>query len=294
MTRKKTQSPEKIEIFFLAVGLLGVLAFFSLKGPILHPEPARVAVRPAPAIRRPVPKVPAPAVPAPVAPLPVIPKGKGKIAIVLDDWGYTLKNVPALSAIRGPVTVAVLPNLPHSAAVARAAHAHGHEVILHMPMQAMDPQAPREEGTLLTGMPRAQVLELLDRALATVPAAEGISNHQGSRATADPALMEVVLREARRRRLYFLDSFVTSQSVCDEVAGRVKVRFARRAVFLDNEETAPAIRRRLAELAEAARDQGRAIGIGHDRPETLEALGESIRELKKAGYTLVPVSDLVQ
>ena len=97
------------------------------------------------------------------------PPGRGKIAIVLDDWGYNLHQLPALTAISEPLTLSILPNLPFSGQVATKAHAHGHEVILHMPMEAQDPHAPREAGTLLTTMSREEVLRRLDRSLATIP-----------------------------------------------------------------------------------------------------------------------------
>ncbi|MBI3322923.1 MAG: divergent polysaccharide deacetylase family protein [Candidatus Omnitrophica bacterium] len=255
-----------------------------------HPG-ARPAAVPKPAVAPAA--VPAPRPPAP-APAP-FPAGRGRIAIVLDDWGYSMSQVPELRAIRAPLTVAVLPGLPHSADVAREAAGRGHEVILHMPMEAVNPDEPREEGrTLLKGMARSEILELLDRSLATVPLAEGISNHQGSKVTSDPGSMEVVLRETKRRGLYFLDSLVTSRSVCAEVARKVKVRFAQRAVFLDNEESAPRIRERLVELAQAAAEKGAAVGIGHDRPVTVEVLRRAVPQLEEAGYTLVAVSELAE
>ena len=231
------------------------------------------------------------------APSPVpdlgFPRGKGRIAIVLDDWGHNLRHVPILSSVRSPLTLAVLPNLPYSDEVARAADEQGHEVILHMPMQAVNPNAPREPGTILGGMTSGQVAALLDQALQTVPGAVGMSNHQGSKVTADRAVMEVVLREAKRRRLYFLDSYVTQRSVCRDLAERLGLAFAQRTVFLDNEEMPQAIQQRLTELAHLAGQRGQAIGIGHDRPVTMEILQRAIPALEKAGYTLVPVSKLI-
>lgn len=224
----------------------------------------------------------------------IFPNGRGKIAIVLDDWGYNLRHVPVLSSLPCPVTVAVLPNLPHSAQVAQKARSHGHEVILHMPMQAVNADAPREEGTILTTTPEQEVRRLLDQALKSVPGARGVSNHQGSKTTADRAVMESVLRELKRRRLFFLDSFVTQQSVCREVAERTGVAFVQRSVFLDNEESEAAIRQRLLELASAARAQGEAVGIGHDRPAMMAALEKAVPALEKAGYTLVRVSELAE
>jgi polysaccharide deacetylase 2 family uncharacterized protein YibQ len=212
---------------------------------------------------------------------------------VLDDWGYNLRQVPLLDQIRQPLTVAVLPNLPFSEQVAAQAHSRGHEVILHMPMEPLDPDAPREPSTLSPGMSREEILSHLNRSLASVPHVRGISNHQGSKATMHRPLMEAVLKEAQRRKLYFLDS-LTGPSVGEEVARGLKVRFAQRAVFLDKEMDPDQIRQRLVELAQEASEKGEAIGIGHDRPTTMQVLKEAIPALEQAGYQLVPVSQLAE
>ena len=232
---------------------------------------------------------------APIPPVsaPSFPKGKGKIAIVLDDWGYTMRQVPAVNSIEQPLTLSVLPGLPYSTQVAVAARAHGHQVMLHMPMEAMDPNEPRETDTLLTGMSRREVLDRLNRSLLTVPGAAGMNNHQGSKATADSVLMEVVLQEVKRRGLFFMDSF-TGRSVGPVLARRMGVRFARRDVFLDNTAAPAAIRKQLAELARLASKNGKAIAIGHDRPATIQVLQEALPALEQAGYTLVPLSDLTE
>ncbi len=235
---------------------------------------------------------PKPPVPAPTA--LSFPKGQGKIAIVLDDWGYSLHQLPALKRIHRPLTIAVLPSLPYSGRIAEEAQAQGYEVILHLPMEAMDPGAPRETETILTGMPSQQVQKILQGSLKTVPFAKGINNHQGSKATADRALMEAVLNEVKRRNFYFLDSRVTESSVCGDVARDLRVRYAGRNVFLDNDKAPEQIRQRLADLARLAAQEGGAIGIGHDRPNTLRVLQEGVPALEKAGYTLVSASELAQ
>lgn len=229
-----------------------------------------------------------------VRPPPVFPKGSGRIAIVLDDWGYTLKQIPVLGDLRQPVTVAILPSLPHSAEVAHWALRHGHQVILHMPMEAQDPAVPQEADTLKVSMPAAELLTRLNRSLASVPGAAGISNHQGSRAMSDPRLMETVLRESGRRHLFFLDSTTTRHSVCRDVARRIGVPTAQRDVFLDNELKPEAIHRQLVLLAQKAAQRGYAVGIGHDRRVMLEVLREEMPALQKAGYTLVPISELAE
>ena len=221
------------------------------------------------------------------------PKGHGKIAIILDDWGYNLRNVPYLASIRQPFTISVLPDLSHSAEVAQAARNSGHEVMLHLPLEAEDPHAPREAGTILTTMSTQEVLHRLDNALAAVPFVSGVNNHQGSKATADPQLMETIFSDIKRRKLYFVDS-MTGHSVCAQVARQTHLRFGQRSIFLDNEEDPAKIRARLADLAAVAAKKGKAIAIGHDRPVTLRALQELLPALEQAGYELVPASQLTE
>jgi polysaccharide deacetylase 2 family uncharacterized protein YibQ len=225
---------------------------------------------------------------------PVFPQGKGRIAIVLDDWGYGAGQIPFLKKIKTPLTVAVLPNLPYSAAAAEEAHANGHAVILHFPMEPIGSAEPREAATLLTGMTDQEAVDFLEKSLASVPFARGVNNHQGSKATADLRLMTAVLKQIKRRGLFFLDSFVTDQSVCGQAAREARVRFVRRSVFLDNDPAASEILKSLSRLAEIAAREGQAIGIGHDRPSTLKVLEAACPALRRAGYRLVYASDLAE
>ncbi|HQP91994.1 MAG TPA: divergent polysaccharide deacetylase family protein, partial [Candidatus Omnitrophota bacterium] len=60
---------------------------------------------------------------------------KGKIAIVLDDWSYTLKNKNIITDNDFHVTIAVLPFRAFSGEIARLARQKGKDVIVHMPME---------------------------------------------------------------------------------------------------------------------------------------------------------------
>jgi len=60
---------------------------------------------------------------------------KGRIAIVLDDWGYSLNNLRSLEEIKYPLTASILPNLIYTRKVSEELHSRGIEVILHFPME---------------------------------------------------------------------------------------------------------------------------------------------------------------
>lgn len=232
----------------------------------------------------------------PVSKKPVFKKSaafKGRIAIVIDDWGYHLENLAIIKEIKQPLTCAILPNLKNSAAVARKLHSFGFEIILHLPMEPKEKYG-LEKNTVTTTMGQSQFRAILDQGLASIIFAKGVNNHMGSAVTEDKRASTMVISEVKRRNLYFLDSFVTARSVCSEIAKKIKVKFARRDVFLDNQNDPDYIRGQLLKLKEIASKQGVAIGIGHDRSNTLTVLKELLPGLENEGYRFVLVSEVAR
>jgi len=226
------------------------------------------------------------------APRKPVQEFRGTIAIVLDDWGYNVHNLPVLEQIHVPLTLSILPNLPYSGKVALEAEKRGFEVILHLPMEPYE-KFRLEQGTILTSMDAQHIRAIVKRDLDAIHYAKGASNHMGSKATGDLRVMGIVFEELKKRNLYFLDSLVSPKTVSDAAAQRAGVRFVRRDVFLDNKEDPMYIRGQAYKLKAKASLYGQAVGIGHDRSVTLKTLKEIIPELEKEGYRFVFVSQLV-
>jgi len=217
-----------------------------------------------------------------------------KLAIILDDLGYDRAAADTLLALPFPLTVAVIPHLPLSTEVAEEAFRRGDQVLLHLPMQSELNSGKPEEIELHVGMTTTQVSEAVEGMLDSVPHAVGVNNHQGSRATADVALMQALMPALRQRGLFFIDSRTTAATVAYDIAERDGVRAASRKVFLDDTSTRDAI---LAQLDLAARDaqrDGSAIAIGHPHPATIAALREGIPRLESRGVHLVFASEVVR
>jgi len=243
----------------------------------------KVPYRPPPAAKA----VPPSKVPSPPE------KAKPKVAIVLDDWGYNIKNLNAVLEINKPMNLSILPGLPYSAFVANKAREHNFEVILHMPME---PKAKMrlELSTLYTTMSDDEIRLNLAKALESVPHAKGISNHEGSKATRDQRLIKVVFAELKKDNLFFLDSLVTNDSACESLAVEMKIKFAKRSIFLDNESSPAYIRKQFEKLIDLAVKNGKAVGIGHDRPNTIAILKEMIPRLEENGIELTYISELAK
>jgi polysaccharide deacetylase 2 family uncharacterized protein YibQ len=218
---------------------------------------------------------------------------RGRIAIVIDDWGYSLNNLPIIEQIKQPLTCAILPGLKNSNPVMQRLNDLGFEIILHLPMEPKE-KYNLEKDTITLGMDAEAIGKIFAKDLSSVTFAKGISNHMGSRITENIKASTLVMTEAKKRNLYFFDSFVTNQSVCPALAKKIKIRFAKRDVFLDNQNDFKYIKGQLLKLKYLAQRQGLAIGIGHDRKNTLLVLKEMLAGLEKEGYKFVFLSQVVQ
>jgi uncharacterized protein len=216
-----------------------------------------------------------------------------RLAIILDDLGYDRSAADALLALPFPLTVSVIPHLPLSSEVAEDAFRRGDQVLLHLPMQSESSGVKQEDIELRVGMNSRQVQLTLAGMLETVPHAVGVNNHEGSLATADPALMRELMPALRQRGLFFIDSRTTAATVAYISAERAGVPAASRKVFLDDTPTEQAVRAQLALAARDAARDGSAIAIGHPHPATIAALSQMVPQLQSRGIRVVFASSLV-
>ena len=203
--------------------------------------------------------------------------------------------IDRLARWREPVAGAVLPQLPGSAAAALALARSGKDVLLHLPMEPRGaPSARPGPGVVLVSQSDAEIRATLAADLDSVPRASGVNNHMGSLATADRRVMRVVAGELARRRLFFVDSRTTDQTVAAETAAEAGVPCASRRVFLDDVQTERAIEGALDDLVAKAKAEGAAIAIGHPHPATLAVLERELPRIAKRGVRLVRISELVK
>ncbi len=238
----------------------------------------------------------------PVAAAPIRPKApverprpprKGQVAFVIDDAGNNLRELEPFLALPGPLTIAVLPGLPHSAEAARRARAAGKEVILHQPMEALGGQYPGP-GALEEGMDAAGIRAVLAKNVAEIGPIVGMNNHQGSKTTEDRKMMETVLAFCRDNGLYYLDSRTTADTVVPAVAAGMGIRIRERDVFVDNIQEKAAMIRFVQEGLQKAEKKGAAVMIGHAwSSELADTLRELYPELVEQGFSLSTISRIM-
>ncbi|MEE9270768.1 MAG: divergent polysaccharide deacetylase family protein, partial [Candidatus Krumholzibacteria bacterium] len=220
--------------------------------------------------------------------------GAPRIALVFDDFGYSKSElVESFFTFDLPITISVIPALPHSGYAIARARANGKQVILHLPMEAEEGPASDVAAVLVT-MSDGDIRALVARYLAESPGVVGVNNHMGSLATQDRRVMQSVLAVVRSHRLFFLDSLTSGKSIAYNTARDMGVPAARNTSFLDADtEDVLVIEGRLLRLLETAREHGSAIAIGHPRSWTFEVLKRNLEVLKDSGIEFVFLSDLV-
>lgn len=238
--------------------------------------------------------------PGPIESPPVIAKKiekkieKKKVAVLIDDIGYDPGALKKLLAIEAPMAFSVLPRTPHSRSSAEAIHRTGREVLLHLPMEPHGyPARDPGRGALFVSMQAREIRRTLQEDMRSVPHAEGINNHMGSRFMEEREPLKTVFDVLRGRGLYFVDSLTTDASAAREVAAETGVPFAARDQFIDDAEDRSWARTHLERLLETREQWTELLLIGHPYPETVAALEEMIPQFQSRGIEFVPLSAVV-
>jgi polysaccharide deacetylase 2 family uncharacterized protein YibQ len=218
-----------------------------------------------------------------------------RAAILIDDLGADLSPARELFALPYPLTFSVLPQLRHSVEIAQQAHRSGHEVMLHLPMQPeLGSAVAAGPGVIKVGLSSQAVAAIIERDLESVPYCAGVSNHMGSRATADATLMAEVMKVLAEHHFYFVDSRTTAATVALDAARRQGLPAFYRSVFLDDTRTVDYSLGQLRAFRRVVEQQGAALAIGHPYPTTFSALAQFFPEFDRDDIQLVSASELVR
>ncbi|NUU67640.1 divergent polysaccharide deacetylase family protein [Enterobacteriaceae bacterium BIT-l23] len=216
----------------------------------------------------------------------------GKLAIVIDDFGYRPHQENQVIALPAQVSVAVLPNAPHAREMALKAHQAGHEVLIHLPMAPISKQ-PLEKDTLRPDMSSAEIERIIRSAVQKVPGAVGMNNHMGSAMTSSLFGMQKVMQTLENYNLlYFLDSVTIGSTQATRAAAGTGIKVVRRNIFLDDKQDEAEVRHQFDRAIAFARRHGHAIAIGHPHPVTVRVLQQQLYRLPP-DIQLVRPSDLL-
>ena len=219
----------------------------------------------------------------------------GVIVLVIDDFGYRNDNISdGFLNLSIPITCAIIPGHIASKKFAKKAVSYGKEVIIHMPMESENYTPGEDEYKLLTSMTSELLETKLIQAFESLPEAIGMNNHQGSKATSDSKTMTVLASVLKDRGKYFIDSRTSSLTIGEKTMISFGVPTARRNIFLDNNNDLDKIEEQMNKLANSAKKNGVAVGLGHARKNTLTVIEKVVPDLLDKGFVFQFASQVVK
>lgn len=224
-------------------------------------------------------------------------KNAAKLAFVIDDGGMSVANVKKYTALPFPITVAVLPGLPHTAECAALVRRDGKELMLHQPMQAKNLGINPGPGAITPDMDSWAIQQVIEKNLGELgPGVKGFNNHEGSLITEDKLKMTFIIDLAMQKGLYFLDSRTTGQTQARQAALELDTHIIERnAPFLDNAVNREEMLAEIYKGLEVANRAGFAVIIGHvDKSAAIlpRLLEDMYPELVAKGYVFTTPSRL--
>lgn len=217
---------------------------------------------------------------------------KPKISIVIDDLGDNSIIAKQLLSLPGKLTAAILPNTPHAKLISNFADSQGHDIIMHLPMEAFSRPDLLGPGALFANMDRSTFSSTFDKDAASIPNIIGFNNHMGSLLTEDKEKMHWLMDRAKSSNLFFLDSKTSEDSIAEYIALKQGVPTISRDVFLDHDKQKDALLSQFNLSKSIAKRKGRVVIICHPYPETLAFLQNHIESLN-GEFELVGLSELL-
>ena len=206
------------------------------------------------------------------SPRKALPAGsRAKLAIIIDDVG-TDEQAQKLIALPVRVTPSIFPPEYQRKDTRSLARGFEHYAI-HLPMEASS--AKNNSATLRTSDSYEKLNGVIAKLRADFPNAKFINNHTGSKFTADERAMQNLLRAMNEHGFLFIDSRTSPATKAKAAMNGLGMRYVHRDVFLDNQNSVAAVRKKLREAVMLAKKQGYAIAIGHPKSSTLRALANS-------------------
>jgi polysaccharide deacetylase 2 family uncharacterized protein YibQ len=220
-----------------------------------------------------------------------------QVAVVIDDFGNGMNGTEEILALPVPLTIAVMPFLPTTKADAQLAHEKGHEVLVHLPMEPIrGKKSWLGPGAITTDLSDAEVRSRVIQAIDEVPFAIGVSNHMGSKATADERIVRIIVEVCKEKGMMVLDSRTTDKSVMGKVAKQMAVPHAENQLFMDDIYTVAHISKQMGKLRKILHKNDQCIAIGHVGPpgkKTAQVIQSSITSIQKEAR-FVPISKLMR
>ena len=219
-------------------------------------------------------------------------QGRPMIAVVIGGLGFNAgATTQAIEELPPEVTLSFVPYVQNLQSWIDRARAHGHEVLLELPMEPFEPDAgDTGPQTLLASAPAHQNVTRLEQLLSRGAGYFGVTNYQGARFVTSAQASAPVVQALRRRGLVFVSSGIGQHTALSVEAQRANLPNTAADRVIDARREPSAIDDQLLDLETLALQNQSAIGAGFAYPVTMEQVGRWARGIHARGYQLAPAS----
>lgn len=222
---------------------------------------------------------------------PFTPTGQPRVALVIGGLGMNADYTrAAIERLPAEVTLSFVPYAEGLQSWIDQARAHGHEVMLELPMEPTDyPASDPGPYTLMAEAQPAETTRRLEWLLGRATGYMGVTNYLGGRFLQGGAGLATVTQALRTRGVAFYDD--GSARTQARVQGLVR---ASADQVIDAQQSPETIDAALLQLEATALQRGSALGAGFAYPVTLEQVARWAGQLQGRGYQLSPASAIAR
>lgn len=217
---------------------------------------------------------------------------KPLLAVIIGGLGFNAAaTTQAINELPPEITLSFVPYASNLQSWIDQARAHGHEVMLELPMEPFD-SAADDTGpqTLLASATPQQNISHLEQLLSLGAGYFGVTNYQGARFATSGQASQPIVQALKRRGLVFVSSGIGQRTALSVEAARAGLTNTAADRIIDARREADAIDDQLLNLEALALQNQSAIGAGFAYPVTMQQVGHWAADVGSRGYQLAPVS----
>ena len=217
------------------------------------------------------------------------------IAVIVGGLGFNARaTTQAIEELPPEITLSFVPYADNLQTWIDRARAHGHEVMIELPMEPFDPDAD-DTGplTLLASASRQQNLARLNALLARAAGYFAVTNYQGARFATSAQASRPVAESLHQRGVSLITTGIGQRTALTNAADSVGVATSAADRIIDVRRDAEAIDEQLLNLEALALQNRTAIGAGFAYPLTMEQVSRWASRINERGYQLAPASAIL-
>jgi len=206
---------------------------------------------------------------------------KKRLAIIIDDMGYSKKEAKEFASLNIPLAYSFLPDAIYTKILSKMLADEGYTIMVHMPSEPLDyPKDNPGKNAIYINNSKKRTEYLLERAKRSIYHPIGLNNHMGSRILEDKNQMDYIMEFLKKYNMFFVDSETTPRSVGTKEAEKFKVPAAKRIVFLDNKKNVQYIEGQINKAVLLLKRHNSVVAVGHCNEKTYEALKQRLEYIK--------------